>query len=551
MLRHENSKADAYFEWFDGSISFLWAFVHFFSNSNAEYTDEVLYILHLSRPKIAAILRESGSHEVATAEFLRMWFAKLRKPRAHPSTRSLELGWEDQFLLFTLLKSRMSVSKVSQFLRRNEATVRYDLFSVLVRQARVEELSIRCGSRDCIRFDLYFTDLFFDQSWKDPLALVDRQALEDHARKCGRCYPMSEKLRIEADRIKARAVYPVAEGFRAHVHNEIGTRWKRLVSGEWLGSVPLWVKVPLQITLVIVCIALVLNSAKITLSPSTPDGSWSQRLVSVQESLKARFLSLVDGRASKKTIDGVNSPTTALSALPTPPVPTLRQGEVSKTIAPSESLSIILRDKNFNVKVDKIPVAKPQPPAPAPVAVVVAPPAPVVAAAKAPPQVPMAAPEVKSAPIVKDQPPVVAGATSKLFYRWGAYSDDPVADAAKINELLLKFQATRSGDLHFGADYLGGKYFHFSVPKSAFAELLSQMKELDLVAFSSGQAISDKETPVELSRIVFLLLPSASRNAEAGGEVDAADSANPQGAAKSTSPTKPVSPATPASPGSH
>jgi hypothetical protein len=99
------------------------------------------------------------------------------------------------------------------------------------------------------------------------------------------------------------------------------------------------------------------------------------------------------------------------------------------------------------------------------------------------------------------------GGQTRVFYRWGAFSSALAGDSSRVMQILNKYGAKKSGELDLGASYRGGRYFHFSVPKAKYSELLREIQALNLVDFTNSRAVSERLTPADERRVVFLVRP--------------------------------------------
>jgi hypothetical protein len=71
--------------------------------------------------------------------------------------------------------------------------------------------------------------------------------------------------------------------------------------------------------------------------------------------------------------------------------------------------------------------------------------------------------------------------------------------------ILQRYNAEKAGELDLGAEYRGGRYFHFSVKKEDFPKLLEELRTTDLENFTNVKARSDRQSKEGYTRIVFLL----------------------------------------------
>jgi hypothetical protein len=122
-------------------------------------------------------------------------------------------------------------------------------------------------------------------------------------------------------------------------------------------------------------------------------------------------------------------------------------------------------------------------------------------------------PPVKAKPVeIAGQLPVEKGvetaSQTKSFFRWGVRAQDPDRIAESVLKLLTDVKAQNAGELAFGALYRGGRYFHFTVSKSDYVKLLSDMKLLALTDFSYTSAEGDRWTPADQARVVLWIGPS-------------------------------------------
>jgi hypothetical protein len=99
-------------------------------------------------------------------------------------------------------------------------------------------------------------------------------------------------------------------------------------------------------------------------------------------------------------------------------------------------------------------------------------------------------------------------ATTKVFFRWGARATDPDRMTEKVLGWLKEMNALNAGELGFGAHYRGGRYFHFTIHRTEYSELLNRVKTLSLTDLTYSAADGDREIPEDRSRIVFWIGPS-------------------------------------------
>lgn len=468
---------ELFFSWYQQSAQFLWEFLHFFAPHSGEYLDDIVGVLQKERIRISKAMKQGRSLDFSTSLFLKSWFKKNKISPARNKIENFELSWEEKFAVFALIKKGFSLSRVAFLMGQSPDSMRFLVFNALAKRANVAEIETRCGERDCIRNDLYFVDSLLKLPITDPLGLIDWKQVEKHSLNCSRCYHLVEKLKIEADRIKQAPTKKMPDEFGTFVVGELGNHWKKLVSGEWFGGLSLWLKVPLQLAIVVVIVSLVLSSGKL------------EEFVDFSKLQKVAVLKVEEIKQWVQLKSGEKSTSVDQSTIVTKVSESIKQ---EPKVIESEVKSL----KKYISKLLIVPPASPK-------AIIEA----SVEATKIPVE-----PKVVPTKIDKLEKSVQVEKTEKFFYRWGAYAKDLETETPNILAVLNQFQVLRSGELALGAEYKGGKYFHFSISKNDFPKLLEEMKKQNMVAFSSTRAISDKEISVERNRVVFLLLPVHAEN---------------------------------------
>lgn len=98
--------------------------------------------------------------------------------------------------------------------------------------------------------------------------------------------------------------------------------------------------------------------------------------------------------------------------------------------------------------------------------------------------------------------------TTKVFFRWGARAEDPDRVALKVLEMMNEISVTNVSEFSLGADYKGGKYFHFTVTTDDYKGLLSKIRSLPLTDFTYSQSKGSRDVPIDRSRVVLWIGPS-------------------------------------------
>ena len=66
----------------------------------------------------------------------------------------------------------------------------------------------------------------------------------------------------------------------------------------------------------------------------------------------------------------------------------------------------------------------------------------------------------------------------------------------------------KAGELDLGAEYRGGRYFHFNVTQADYEAVVSEVREVQLVDFSATRTLSDRKDENGKIRIVFWVGPT-------------------------------------------
>jgi hypothetical protein len=210
---------------------------------------------------------------------------------------------------------------------------------------------------------------------------------------------------------------------------------------------------------------------------------------------------------------------------PTPPLPAPSEGfdEAGQPIVESLNMSEALdqafpldrRSSRLEIDVEKA-IPLPQAKRPAEVAKAdTAPPAVVPVAPVAPTAPVLPSPvasssqqsEVSESRTVETSPPT-PGVSNRAFFRWGARAQDPDLLASRVQRLLDSYRAVRAGELEWGANYRGGRYFHFTLSQGDYARFQEEIRDMEFTAFTAEQVKSDRDEKPGSSRVVFWIGPS-------------------------------------------
>jgi hypothetical protein len=112
------------------------------------------------------------------------------------------------------------------------------------------------------------------------------------------------------------------------------------------------------------------------------------------------------------------------------------------------------------------------------------------------------------APAAKPTPTASTGNGKTYFYRWGARSDDPDLISASLIKIITRYNALKAGELELGAEYRGGRYFHFTIDQGKYEALVSEIRDVHLEGFSATRTESDRKDEQGRIRIVFWVGPT-------------------------------------------
>ncbi len=169
---------------------------------------------------------------------------------------------------------------------------------------------------------------------------------------------------------------------------------------------------------------------------------------------------------------------------------------------------------------------------------------------------PQVSPSPESTPVAVASPtpkvPIASSKQEKLLYTWWASADDFEGQGEKILAILNRHQAKQAGELGLGAVNRGGKYYHFSVKTEDLDSLKSEILSLEIKNFRETNASSNRKTPIEFRRVVFLLSPPKKHTGDSRVESVGAPKEDPiQNDSSSPKPSlEPAIEAQPSDPGS-
>lgn len=114
--------------------------------------------------------------------------------------------------------------------------------------------------------------------------------------------------------------------------------------------------------------------------------------------------------------------------------------------------------------------------------------------------------EIASEVNVENLSPASSEDQGESFYRWGAKNADAQGLSTQVIQILGEYQAEKAGNVDFGQDESGGKYFHFYTPKQNLKEIEAKIKALLGDSFYTELVTAkDKKARPGNSRVVFVL----------------------------------------------
>jgi len=96
------------------------------------------------------------------------------------------------------------------------------------------------------------------------------------------------------------------------------------------------------------------------------------------------------------------------------------------------------------------------------------------------------------------------------YYRWGAKSAIQSQLSVEVTKILSELSASKAGNVDFGKDESGGKYFHFYTPKQNLKVIEEKLKALLGDSFYSELVTqNDPKSRPGVTRVVFVLFAAA------------------------------------------
>jgi|GEM_PF-2869141 len=408
--------------------------------------------------------------------------------------------WRATILLRGLFVESLGWSQLAHLLKLSEARVRSLSLDALLEQVSPEDFLSR-PTRDCARNDLYLLDVLTRQTWTDRLGIYPQSHFEGHLSDCERCRRVFEKTQRYQLSLKNTRLMSLP----AQLEWKERTALENSESSMGLSRFPLPMRALATLVFGIVIFLGVISTPY--LGKYLKVSKESVPLVTATE---------------KRDLVEIEKAMPLETPAPGSGVAKVEESLEHTTPAPLKELTEAPMGSFASLKQKILGFMQPTPKSPELVASV---PPPEVPAQPAPPN---SAPVVASTPPLEQAPSVVASTptpkvvevatpkpsatagtgTSKIFFRWGARAEDPDRVTQKVLAWLNELNAKNAGELEFGALYRGGRYFHFLVSKSDYANLLGNIKTLPLTDFTDSAADSDRVIPGDQSRIVFWIGPS-------------------------------------------
>jgi hypothetical protein len=410
------------------------------------------------------------SEERRYSFFIKEWFHR-QKLRRHE--------WEERVLMSALFGLGWTYERIGQTLGLSKTRVQmraFESLSELGALGRTPHLA-----KDCARNDLHLIDAVLDRSWEDPLKFYSRKDFDEHKAACPRCTQLYRSFLEGAAKHAAQRRMQVPERLSFAFEHETEARgfWGTLAAPlrwDW------YYRIPIQLTVAAIVVLGVIA------------------LPYVGELLPKK---------SSVPVMGALLPTGTPGVAPAPPLPApaetlpiVESVEISQAL--DQAFPLDRRSSRAELDLEK---AIPLPQAKAPPVVVAKAPltTPVAPVLVAPPPVASVA-QIQAAPAPAPVPMQDSG--SRAFFRWGARAQDPDLLASRVQRLLDTYKAVRAGELEWGANYRGGRYFHFTIPEAEYARFQEEIRAMEFTAFTAEQVKSDREERPGGSRVVFWIGPS-------------------------------------------
>lgn len=435
-------------------------FLNLIGYVESEGSDDLLEIF--SRAEVAFRSKKFSHSDAKLRWFLLRW---VRLLRLDPSE------WRNTILLRGLFVEGLAWSQLAYLLKLSEARVRALSLDALLEEVSPEDFLDR-PTRDCARNDLYLLDVVTRQAWVDRLGTYPLEVFEAHLGECPRC----------------RRVYDRTEAYRNRLLEARIARlpapldWSELPQVERGGGGLPRFPLPVQVLGTLAVVILIFVGVI-----STP--------------YLGQYLRAVKKRPPTLEVREEVAPPVPVTTETEPPAPPPDKPLVVDTAPLKQVLeekgAVVVKNESGTSPADlntgtQLPskilqfMEQKKSVAVAPV-----------------PEPPVSAKSVKPA-----EPVSAPVGTSKIFFRWGARAQDPDRVTQKVLAWLKDLGAINAGELEFGAIYRGGRYFHFMIPKTAYASLLGNIKTLPLTDFTDSAADSERVIQGDQSRIVFWIGPT-------------------------------------------
>jgi hypothetical protein len=403
---------------------------------------------------------------------IKSWVSRLRLDEAE---------WLRTFIIRALFVESINLGELSQILGKNETKLRSLALDALLEEVSPSSFYDR-GTRDCARNDLYLLDALLDRPWNDSLKIYTLDHFHQHVGVCERC----------------KNLYQSAQAFQ------------RRMQEQKLHRLPDWIHEPMHQPME--------RSSSADHTETWTRSSWSQifiRFTAGSGLLALLFLAVIAVPYWRSLLPKERSPVQRTENLDA----SRDLGQASAVAVPENKLSdsvasVRIPEPVVNPRVEdptfvppKLPlVLAPEDEAPKVMSVLSSSKTPEIKTSEIVPPVKVKPVEIAGQlPVAKD---VETASQTKIFFRWGVRAQDPDRIAESVLKLLTDVKAQNAGELAFGALYRGGRYFHFTVSKSDYAKLLSDMKLLALTDFSYTSAEGDRWTPADQARVVLWIGPS-------------------------------------------
>ncbi len=457
------SREDVFEDWKKQSLQDFWLISQEFFSSDSDFVellDRVSYQVKKGK------LRSS----VECDRYLFSLFLKTLGQKRRAVT--------EKIYLLALFKLNWPLEKLSSLTHEYTSKIKFLVTQSLKDRVSVE-LSSKKLSQDCCRADLFLVDYLFDRSWKLPFKEnFSLLTLKNHLKSCDRC----QAVVGAAEGIKSQLIYQDIKTFEyQYPFTKRISKNKVVKSFEFYQNFSLHWKGLIQVLLSIVLvfsIATIPFVGKFLIKQQQGAQSENEAKKGAVEKLDATWVDLALER------DLISPPWLVSEQHDSPQSPPL-----AKFLNNYKAEEIALSQKNETVAVEPPKVEAPQ-------------------AAKILSNKNVVEEVVKTDIKTRSEIEEENAAESDnqwIFYRWGAYAEELDVIVPKILSVLEINQAEKAGELDFGAEYRGGRYFHFSIKKELMRKVIDELKTLKLEGFTKVEAKSDRKNKEGHSRIVFLL----------------------------------------------